>query len=90
LINVLIFSLIQIIAVLPATSVDCERGFSTLNRIKADLRSKLEDHLESLMRISSTNMDVSILRREYAEALIQKWRNRKERRSRGKGDTLAN
>ncbi|TMI78055.1 MAG: hAT transposon family protein, partial [Bacteroidetes bacterium] len=35
-------SLCQIIAVLPATSVDCERGFSNLNRIKTDNRNKLQ------------------------------------------------
>ena len=77
------------IAVLPATSVDCERGFSILNRIKDDLRSKLEDHLEPLMRVSSTEMDPLTLRTTHAGPLIQRWRNRKERRSRGKGDTWA-
>src|SRR5437762_5726602 len=35
------YSLCQIIAVIPASSVDCERGFSALNLIKTNLRSKL-------------------------------------------------
>ena len=77
------------IAVLPATSVDCERGFSILNRIKDDLRSTLEDHLEPLMRISSTMMDASTLR-THTEVLIKRWRNRKERRSHGREDILRN
>jgi hypothetical protein len=76
------------IAVLPATSVDCERGFSILGRIKDDLRSSLENHLEPLIRISSTNMDALTLRTEHAEILIRRWRNRKERRSLGKGDKV--
>ena len=35
-------SLCRIIAVLPATSVDCERGFSSLSRIKNDVRNGLK------------------------------------------------
>jgi hypothetical protein len=66
----------------------CERGFSILDRIKDDLRSSLEDYLEPLMRISSTNMDALTLRTEHAGILIQRWRNKKERRSFGKGDKL--
>ena len=81
-------SLFQMIAVLPANSVDCERGFSILGRIKCEVRSKLEDHLEPLMRISSTKMDALTLRTEHGEVLIQRWRNRKERRFAGKGDSL--
>jgi hypothetical protein len=76
------------IAVLPASSVDCERGFSNLGRIKSNLRSGLQNHLEPLMRISTTMIDSLTLRQEHAEELIMTWRRRKERRTGGKGDNL--
>jgi len=76
------------IAVLPATSVDCERGFSNLTRIKSNLRSGLQSHLEPLMRISTTAMDPLTLRMEHHEDLIEKWKGRKKRRSGDKGDSL--
>jgi hypothetical protein len=79
----------QMIAVLPATSVERERGFSILNRIKTDPRNKLLIlHLESLMRVSSTSMDVVTLRQEHSEYLIRRWRSNKARRIGEKGDTL--
>lgn len=85
----LTFSLSQIIAVLPATSVDCERGFSNLNRIKTDNRNKLQAvHLEALMRVSSTPMDAVIIHQDHSVALIAMWRTTKERRSGGKQDRL--
>jgi hAT family C-terminal dimerisation region len=85
----LICSLCQIIAVLPATSVDCERGFSSLNRIKTDNRNKLQAlHLESLMRVSSTPMDVVTLRQDHSETLIAMWRNKRDRRFGDKRDHL--
>jgi hypothetical protein len=59
----------QIIAVLPATSVDCERGFSNLGRIKSNLRNRLRERLEALMRISTTVMDAVTLIQE----LPQNW-----------------
>ena len=75
------------IAVLPATSVDCERGFSSLNRIKNAMRNCLQnDHLEALLRISTTKMDASTLLSDHREALILKWRRMKARRDGGKGD----
>ena len=76
------------LAVLPATSVDCERGFFNLGQIKDNLRSCLQDHLEPLTRISTTAMDPLTLQKEHTEDLIQRWRARKERRFGGKGDTL--
>ena len=75
------------IAVLPATSVDCERGFSRLNRIKNSLRNGLDgEHLVALMRISSATMDPLTLYTEHRQALILKWRRMKARRDGGKGD----
>jgi hAT family C-terminal dimerisation region len=85
----LMCSLCQIITVLPATSVDCERGFSNLNRIKTDLRSKLQTlHLESLMRISSTPMDAVTLHQDHSDVLIARWRTKRDRRMGEKRDGL--
>ena len=60
---------------LPATSVEYERGFSLLNRIKSVDHNKLhQENLESLMRISSTEMDVMTLVREHSTELIKRWK----------------
>ena len=75
------------IAVLPAMSVDCERGFSNLSRIKTDNRSRLYGvHLESLIRITSTEMD-ELTMLEHSNELIKSWKRKKDRRMAGKGDT---
>ena len=73
---------------LSASSVDCERGFSTLNRIKTNLRTKLKgDHLEALMRVSG--MDISLAELlNHSKALIMKWRNLRARRTGDKADEL--
>ena len=79
--------LCRIIAVLPATSVDCERGFSSLSRIKNDMRSKLKtEHLASLIRISTTEIDALTLQQDHSADLTEEWKNWKDRRSAGKGD----
>ena len=84
-----ICSLCRIIAVLPATSVDCERGFSNLGRIKNALRSCLQgEHLEPLMRISTMEMDIMTFQLKHQKTLILKWRRRKSRRACGKGDKV--
>lgn len=87
--NVINSRLCQILSVLPATSVDCERGFSKLTRIQRDLRNRLQDdNLESTFRISATSMSIADLR-SHEKELIQRWRNLKPRRSGGdKGDSL--
>lgn len=44
--------LAKIVLVFPASSVDCERGFSTLNLIKTKTRNRLNTlHLDMLQRI---------------------------------------
>lgn len=81
--------LCQIIAVLPATSVDCERGFSNLNRIKNDCRNKLQtQNLEALIRVSTTSMDSLTLSSLHSKDLILAWRRSKSRRPGGKGDRV--
>ena len=76
------------IAVLPATSVDCERGFSNLARVKTNNRNRLSSqHLESLMRIASTDIDeLTLLGR--SDTLIRAWKQAKDRRMAGTADVL--
>jgi hypothetical protein len=84
------FSLCQMIAVLPASSVDCERGFSTLTRIKSSARNPLKTYrLGILIRISTDKMDALTLRVKHSKVLIQAWRRLKPRRSGGKGDRIS-
>ena len=82
------YRLCQVLSLLSAMSVDCERGFSQLNRIKRDLHNKLGNvHLESAFRIATTSISVTELCSHSME-LIQRWKNSKSRRSGDKGDTL--
>lgn len=82
------YSLCQIISVIPASSVDCERGFSALNLIKTNLRSRLRgEHLESLLRISAMNISLTELRK-HEKILVAKWRCERRRRSGDKADEL--
>lgn len=75
------YRLCQILAVLPASSVDCERGFSNLNRIKRDDRNKLNgDHLGWLMRISSLEMTEKDFYKLHIPLLVKSWKQQKERR----------
>ena len=86
--NLLIWSVCQILAVLPATSVDCERGFSNVSRIKTNLRNRLmELHLESLLRISTIKMD-ALTFYQHREVLTRRWKMLVDRRTAGKGNVL--
>jgi len=77
----IIYRLCQILSVLPASSTDWERGFSTLTQIKTCDRSNLEGHhLESSIRISLTDIN-EIQMESHSQELIQRWRNNKQRRS---------
>ena len=59
-------------------SVDCERGFSAMGRIKTKLRSRLTNHaLNSLMFISIEGCDIPNF---DFDAVLKKWsliRNRR-------------
>ena len=85
------YRLCQILVVLPASSVDCERGFSNLNRIKRDDRNKIDgDHLVSLMRISSFDLEELEFDKLHLPELIKLWKTEKERRTDGKVDLNLN
>ena len=62
-----------------ASSADCERGFSLMNRIKTKSRNRLEvTHLDHLMRIKSRQEEdgaaISV------DKVYNHWRSEKDRR----------
>ena len=76
-----LYRLCQILAVLPGSSVECERGFSNLNRIKGEDRNNLKgDNLRHLMRISAFDMTVKELIAFHMPTLVLNWKRQKERR----------
>jgi hypothetical protein len=76
-----LYRLCQILAVLPGSSVDCERGFSNLNRIKGEDRNSLgNDHLTHLIRISSFDISDQELNAVHMGTLVEKWKRDKDRR----------
>lgn len=57
-------------------------------RIKRNDRASLKDqHLESAMRVSFTDMNVQQLNVQHAGKLIRIWKDEKRRRNTGKGDS---
>ena len=75
------YILCQILSVLPGSSVDCERGFSNLNRIKGEDRNNLKgDNLRYLMRISSLKMLDEELNAIHMPTLVRLWKQQKDRR----------
>ncbi|XP_078787812.1 zinc finger protein 862-like [Oryzias latipes] len=73
-----ISQLVDICATFQASSADCERGFSLMNRIKTASRNRLEvDHLDQLMRIKSKlQADEAI----DLDKVYNHWRREKDRR----------
>ena len=70
--------LLKCCTVIPMTSVKCERGFSTQNRIKSKARTSLKcQTLDDLMRIVEDGPEPS--RMDYNCAL-QKWKSEKVRK----------
>ncbi|CAL9694135.1 unnamed protein product [Knipowitschia caucasica] len=73
-----ISQLVDICATFQASSADCERGFSLMNRIKTASRNRLEvAHLDQLMRIKSKQQadeDINL------DKVYNHWRSEKDRR----------
>ncbi|CAL9687294.1 unnamed protein product [Knipowitschia caucasica] len=73
-----ISQLVDICATFQASSADCERGFSLMNRIKTASRNRLEvAHLDQLMRIKSKQQadeDINL------DKVHNHWRSEKDRR----------
>lgn len=77
----LLQTLFAICSTFQASSADCERGFSLMNRIKTKGRNRLEcAHLEALMMIKSYRQDYQIDLNE----VVAFWKKGKDRRERGK------
>ena len=73
-----LLDLIELYRILPLSTVDCERGFSRMNLIKTDLRSRLSDcRLEALMHIS-INGPENI--ENQLDQIIQEWNSKLDRK----------
>ena len=73
-----LIDLLELVRILPLSTVDCERGFSRLNLIKSDLLSRLSEYnLEYLMHVSINAKDN--IENEIDE-IISKWDQQKERK----------
>ena len=71
-------TLATICQIIPVTTVDCERGFSTMKRIKTRLRSVMKmATLDSLMRISIEGAD---LEHYDFDRAVNSWGSKKNRR----------
>lgn len=72
--------LASVAVIIPVTSVECERGFSCQNRIKAKFRARLKNPtLNNLMQLAYFAYENFCSDEDYLLAL-QKWRAMKERR----------
>jgi hypothetical protein len=70
--------LAQICLILPLSTADCERAFSTMKRVKTPLRNRLNTKtLESLMRIRLEGPQLSSFNFELAVSNWSKLRNRR-------------
>ena len=64
--------------VLPVCTADCERCFSTMKRIKTDLRNRMNAAtLDTLLRIRIEGRD--LIQFNFKEA-VRRWKNMKNRR----------
>ena len=78
--------LLSISRILPASSVECERGFSTQNLIKTRLRCNLNiETLDQTMRVSLNGPSIQLF---DPVPVFCKWRERKERRVFSNTDSL--
>ena len=73
------FSKLSAVAlVLPVSTADCERGFSTLKRIKTAPRNRLKtETLDMLIRISSEGPNNTSFNFDHAASVWASKRNRK-------------
>ena len=70
--------LASIALIVPVSTADCERGFSTMNRIKTDPRNRLKTTtLDKLIRLSSEGPELDEFNFERAAML---WASKSNRR----------
>lgn len=73
-------NLIDFFNTLPLVTVSVERGFSVMNHIKNECRSKiLDDLLCALMKITIHGPEISLISNEFLEESIEHWKNGKNR-----------
>ena len=70
----LLYRLYSILVVLPYSTAECERGFSTMNDIKTDTRNRLGNILIDLMLIAmygdEHNFDYETLGAQVADEIL--------------------
>ena len=73
--------LVDICGTFQASSADCERGFSLMNRIKTSSRNRLQvEHLDPLMRIKSRLQAEGASATTDLDKVYNQWRTEKDRR----------
>ena len=73
--------LMQISSIIPMTSVDCERGFSAMNRIKTKTRNKLSNFvLDHLMRISLSKYSLAGFMEMHGISTVRRFFSMKTRK----------
>ncbi len=73
-----ILSVLDLLATIPASSAEVERGFSTMKLIKTDMRSTLTNqHLNELMLIRISTPDIDTF---DPSRTVQMWWDEKDRR----------
>ena len=71
----------QISSIIPMTSVDCERGFSAMNRIKTKTRNKLSNFvLDHLMRISLSKYSLAGFMEMHGISTVRRFFSMKTRK----------
>ena len=76
--------LVDICGTFQASSADCERGFSLMNRIKTTSRNRLQvEHLDQLMRIKSRlEAEGPTTKTINLDKVYNQWKTEKDRRER--------
>jgi len=67
--------LAEIVLVIPVVTVECERGFSSMNRIKTKARNRLTKLLSKLMRISMQTRERNFptMQQDWLKLAMQVW-----------------
>ncbi|WAR31542.1 ZN862-like protein [Mya arenaria] len=65
---------------LPTSTADCERGFSTLKRVKTAQRNRLQNEaLNAVLRVSMEGPSVADFTKTEAEKMVSEWAREKRR-----------
>ena len=80
--NVQHLQVAEVMRVQPLTSVTCERGFSTMGRVKTKLRNRISsEHVVQHMRVQASNIPVD----EFGfQTAMRRFRQKVHRRPKGR------